>query len=238
MKCNAYESESMKNALGETLRPGGFSLTEKGVQFCKISENDPVLDLGCGRGATVNFLYEYHHIKAAGIDPSEKLISEAKYKYTYAGFIQGRGENLPFQNKSFYAVFAECTLSLMEDLDIVIDEVHRVLKNGGWFIITDVYAKNRDTVSELNGFPLNSCMRGMHDLQLLKQKLQKTGFGIEYEEDCSDLLKQLLVKIGFTYGSMSTFWNLTSENCIDGCRFSEALKQKKPGYFMLIVRKK
>lgn len=228
----------MKNTLGETLRPGGFTLTEKGVQYCRISESDPVLDLGCGRGATINYLYENHHIKATGIDPSEKLINEAKNKYTYADFIQGRGENLPFRDKSFYCLFAECTLSLMEDLDIVISEAYRVLQNGGWFIITDVYAKNPDAVSDMDSFPLNSCMRGMHDLPLLKRKLQRTGFEIEYEEDCSDLLKELLVKIGFSYGSMSAFWNVTSENCIDGCRFSEAIRQRKPGYFMLIARKK
>ena len=42
--CNAYESETMREALGDTLRPGGFALTEKGVQLCKITANDSVLD--------------------------------------------------------------------------------------------------------------------------------------------------------------------------------------------------
>ena len=57
--CNAYESESMAELTGETLRPGGFRLTEKALRFCNITEANSVLDLGCGLGATVNYLYEF-----------------------------------------------------------------------------------------------------------------------------------------------------------------------------------
>lgn len=234
--CNAYESESMREALGETLRPGGFSLTEKAVQHCNITEGEKVLDLGCGRGATVNYLYEKHNIRAVGIDPSEKLIEEAKKQFGYADFFLGRGENLPFEKESFHSVFAECTLSLM-DSDRTLKQVNRVLKDDGWFIITDVCARNPEAIFELNQYAINSCMRGLHNLPQLKEKLQKADFEIVFEEDCSQLLKELLVKIAFSYGSMSAFWNVTMQNCADGCSFHEALKKCKPGYFILIARK-
>ena len=235
--CNAYESESMVDIMGETLRPGGFKLTEIGVKFCKISPDDAVLDLGCGRGATVNYLSEKHHIKAVGIDPSVKQIEAAKSEYDYADFILGSGEKLPFKDNSFNCVFAECTLSLMDDLGSVIEQVYRVLKDDGWFVITDVYAKNPDAVNELNNFAINSCMRGLHDIAHLKEKLKRSGFSIKLSEDHSDLLKELLVKIGFTYGSMGAFWNITSQNCMDGCKFQETLKLCRPGYFMIIAGK-
>lgn len=236
--CNAYESDSMVKAMGETLRPGGFSLTEKAIQFCKLSEEDAVLDLGCGRGATVNYLYGIHHIRAVGVDPSEKLIAKARKNHSYARFSIGSGENIPFEKGSFHCVFAECTLSLMHDLELTLKEVLRVLKNSGWFVITDVYAKNPNAVPELNPFAMNSCMRGLHDLTDLKKKLTKTGFSIEYLEDCSSLLKELMVKTIFTFGSMGVFWNLASQDCVDGCKFEEALKHCKPGYFLMIARKR
>lgn len=234
--CNAYESESMREAMGNTLRPGGFVLTEEGVQRCQISAGDSVLDLGCGRGATVNYLYQKHKINAVGIDPSEKLIEEARKKYGYADFFLGRGENLPFEDERFHCVFAECTLSLM-DTDRTLKQVNRVLKDGGWFVITDVYAKNPDAVNGLDEFSINSCMRGLHNLPRLQKKLEQSGFQITLTEDCSYFLKELLVKIAFSYGSMSTFWNAASQNCIDGCDFQESLKRCKPGYFILICRK-
>ena len=236
--CNPYESDSMREITGETLRPGGFNLTERAVQFCKFSSNDIVLDLGCGMGATVGYLYGTHQIKAVGIDLSEKLLDIAKEKQGYADFVLGIGESLPFEERKFNGVFAECTLSLMNDLDSTINEVFRVLKSGGWFIISDVYAKNPEFIKELNKFSFNSCMRGLHDLNLLRGTLERFGFEIILSEDYSHLLKELLVKIGFGYGSMGDFWNITTDNCIDGCEFQEMLKLCKPGYFMFFARKR
>ena len=103
---NAYESSCMKEVMGETLRPGGFSLTDSAVQYCGLSPKDSVLDLGCGRGATVNYLYEKYRISAVGIDPSVKLIEDAKSNFDYATFVLGTGECLPFDNDAFDCVFA------------------------------------------------------------------------------------------------------------------------------------
>jgi arsenite methyltransferase len=233
---NAYESGCMQEVLGETLRPGGFNLTDTAVQFCGLLPQSSVLDLGCGRGATVNYLHEKYGISAIGIDPSEKLIEYARRNFEYATFVSGAGEALPFENDSFDCVFAECTLSLM-DTDKAIEQVFRVLKDDGWFVISDVYAKNPTSAEELQSYSINSCMRGMHDLDKLTRRLEQAGFTIAYSEDFSWYLKELLVKIGFSYGSMCDFWSSASDKCINGDDFYRTIKQCKPGYFMLIVRK-
>lgn len=234
---NTYESCCMQEVMGDTLRPGGFELTDFAVNYCALSPRDSALDLGCGRGATVNYLQEKYSIEAIGVDPSEKLIGEAEKSFGGASFVRAKGEDLPFEDESFNCVLAECTLSLM-DADIAIEQVHRVLKKNGWFVISDVYAKHPEAADELRSFSLNSCMRGLHDLEKLKNKLEKAGFSIAYVEDCSHLLKELLVKIVFSYGSMCEFWNTASENCVSGDGFYRVLKQCKPGYFLLIVKKR
>lgn len=235
--CNAYESEHMRNITGATLRPGGFTLTDKAIEFCKFSTEDFIMDLGCGMGATLNHLYEKYNIKAVGIDPSEKLIDIGKKNYGHLNFVRGRGEQIPFENEKFHGVFAECTLSLMENLDSVISEVFRVLKIGGWFIATDVYAKKPEFIDELQGISVNSCMRSLHNLKLLREKIEKTGFEIMLLEDCSEMLKALMVKTIFSYGSMSIFWNKAAQCSIDGQEFQSLLKNCKPGYFIMIARK-
>jgi ubiquinone/menaquinone biosynthesis C-methylase UbiE len=227
----------MAEVTGETLRPGGFRLTEKAVGLCGLSTGDAVLDLGCGRGATVNYLYRTHRIRAVGIDPSEKLIGDARKQYGFADFVTGRGEKLLFPSESFSCVFAECTLSLMEDLNAVLKETFRVLKAGGRLVVTDVYAQNPRETAGLRPFAMNSCLRGLHDLKKLEEMLRETGFVVSYREDCSDLLKELMVKTVFTFGSMAAFWNGTSGNCVDGRRYQEALKKCKPGYFLMIAEK-
>lgn len=237
--CNAYENPNMKEVTGQTLRPGGFSLTEKAVQFCGISRDDIVLDLGCGMGATIEYLYEKHQIKGIGLDPSEKLLAIAQEKSDVLEFVLGAGDTLPFEKETFNCVFAECTLSLMDDVNETASEVFRVLKDDGYFIISDVYARAPENINALKNYSFNSCMRGLHDLDALKNSLKSCGYEILLFNDCSDLLKELLVKIIFSYGSMDVFWSKTTNNqgCVNGCGFQEILKACKPGYFLMIAKK-
>ncbi|MGV8905689.1 MAG: DVU_1556 family methyltransferase [Acetobacterium sp.] len=237
--CNAYENPNMREVTGPTLRPGGFSLTEEAVQFCGISSEDKVLDLGCGMGATIAYLYEKHEIRGVGLDPSEKLLEMARKKSDSLEFVLGSGAYLPFEKEAFNCVFAECTLSLMDDINQTAAEVFRVLKENGYFIISDVYARNPQNINALENYAFNSCMRGLHDLDQLKSNLESCGFEIIHFNDCSDLLKALLVKIIFSYGSMDAFWSKTTNNngCTAGCQFQEILKACKPGYFMMIAKK-
>lgn len=237
--CNAYESRCMSDVMGRTLRPGEFKLTKKAVEFCHITSENRILDLGCGMGATIGFLYENYKIKGVGIDPSEKLLGMAKEVCPFADFVTGTGDFLPFPDESFDFVLAECTLSLMNDIGMTLSEVRRVLKNGGFFVVTDVYAKNPDAAADLKNSSIVSCMRGLHDLEKLEERIEDMGFDILLTEDCSDLLKELMVKIIFQFGSMDVFWNkaVGSGDCETGTLFQQKIKLCKPGYFILIGRK-
>lgn len=236
--CNVYENDNLKSLLGQTLRPGGFALTEKAVGLCKFTKGDILLDLGCGCGATIEYLNREYGIRVVGIDPSEKLLNIAKTNYPSGDFILAKGEDLPFQTEKFDGVLSECTLSLMEDLSGVLGQVYRVLKNDGYFVITDVYAKEPVFLDQVNKKPANTCMRGLHDLQSLKECLRDEGFEIILLEDHSFFLKELMVKIIFSYGSMGIFWNKTSEACLDGEEFQDLLKKCKPGYFLMVAKKR
>lgn len=231
----AYESPEMTELLGETLRPGGFDLTDKGVEFCEWTSEDLLLDLGCGQGATVSYLDHTHGLKAVGIDPSQKLLDIARKNNPKGTFNVGRGEDIPFENAVFQGVLSECTLSLMSDRTAALKEVHRVLKTGGSFYITDVYARNPETLDQMRMLKFESCMRGLYDLKQLESDIRNMGFEVMRIEDYSELLKQLLVKTIFEYGSMNAFWKKTGGPCAAG--FQEVLKRCKPGYYMMIARK-
>lgn len=236
---NVYESSCMQEATGETLRPGGFKLTEQAVHFCALNKQMRILDLGCGMGATASYLYQKYGMKLVGIDPSSKLLDIAKAKNPLATFVRGSGDALPFEKECFECVLAECTLSLMNDLHVSLKEVYRVLEIGGWFVINDVYAKKPENLNAMDNFSMTSCMRGMHDLLSLKEMLETIGFKIMLLEDCSQLLKELMVKIIFSHGSMGAFWGKTieGEKAQTCCSFEQNIKQCKPGYFMLIAKK-
>lgn len=234
---SVYESEDIRNVTGDTIRPGGFELTNKVMKFCGFKIGDKVLDVGCGIGTTTAYLQSKYNLAAVGIDPSEKLLAEGEAKNPNVKLYKGRGEELPFEKDEMNGVFCECTLSLMTDKDKVIEEIYRVLRHKGYLAISDVYAREPYYIKELEKFKIKSCVRGLHDMKELKKKLMKKGFEIKLFEDHTDYLKKMMVNIIFQFGSMSVFWNKTGSCSMNFNEFSRSLLKSRPGYFLLIAQK-
>lgn len=232
-----YESHAMQNLLGKTLRPGGFDLTKRALDFCRFGSGDKLLDLGCGKGATMKYISENYKVDICGLDISESLAAEAKEMNKEADIVVSSGEKTPFTDGIFNGVFAECTLSLMDNLENAIVEVNRIMKCGGYLIISDIYAKNTDYIGELNSFSAQTCLKNPHNLERLKSLLAGRGFSILIEEKHDYLMKQLVVDIIFGYDKMANFWNCTGGHCIDGAKFQESIRKSKLGYFLMIAQK-
>ncbi|AFQ43192.1 DVU_1556 family methyltransferase [Desulfosporosinus meridiei] len=243
-----YESDLLRQSTGDTLRPGGFYLTDLGVKSCNFSPGARVLDVGCGSGATVDRLVSLYGLQALGLDPSALLLESGLKKNPSLNLIQGQGEDLPFPAQQMDGVFAECALSVMADLDQVLQEIFRVLKPGGWLVINDVYAKNPDGLTGLQALKLDSCIRRALPKEALVDKLLQQGFRLVNWMDHTNLLTQLTVNLIMTHGSMDNFWLKTStcscsnldsgSESIDPILVRGALKQAKMGYFQLIAQKK
>lgn len=231
---SVYEDEKIRTLTGETIRPGGLFITERAISFCNIKEDAKALDIGCGIGATVNYLQNKVGIETFGIDPSELLIKLGKDRFNL-DLDLGKGENLPYKDNYFDIVFTECTLSLMDDHKETLKEIYRVLKPHGYYIISDVYARAPEYIKDLKKIEVESCLRNLFDLDILSEKIKNNGFEILNFEDWTSLLKKLMVEIIFKYGSMKEFWNIsTCDNCYG---FTEKLKLCKPGYFLMISKK-
>lgn len=233
---SVYESDDIRKITGNTIRPGGFRLTDKAVEICSFNKRAKVLDIGCGIGTTAAYLNKKYDFDSSGIDPSEKLLKEAEKLHSNIEILSGSGEQIPFQNNIFDAAFCECTMSLMDDKKKVIKEVDRILKDNGYLVISDVYARNTEKLERLKDFKLQSCIRGVHDIEELKGNL-KNYFKIIYFEDYSNYLKEMLVKIIFEFGSMAVFWNKIGSCSIDSQKFKKVLADVKVGYFLLIAQK-
>lgn len=234
-----YESDVLRQATGDTLRPGGFFLTDLGVKRCNFLPGAKILDVGCGSGATVERLASLYQLQAIGIDASDVLLGIGKKKNPNLTLIRGLGEDLPFPANHLDGVFTECTLSVMEDPDKVLKEAFRVLNRDGWLIVNDVYARNPDGLQGLQELNIDSCIRRALPREQLINKLVAQGFDIVNWSDHTNLLTQLTVNLIMTHGSMANFW-LKSSSCsspVDPMLVQAALKQAKMGYFQLIAQK-
>ena len=235
--CLVYENEDMRKVTGDTLRPGGFFLTDRAMELCNFKTNDKLLDIGCGMGVTVDRLRNVFKMDAFGIDPSQKLLGLGREKYPNNEIKLGMGEEIPYKDLEFNGVFAECTMSLMQNIEKTIMESNRVLRRNGYFIVNDVYARSPEYLGEVQDYNISSCMRGLLDMDVLKKSIESSGYKITYLEDFTELLKQLMVKIIFKYGSMSMFWKVATNGCTNCVDFEEKLKLCKPGYFLMIAKK-
>ena len=90
-----------------------------------------VLDLGSGTGAAFDQLLNY---ETTAIDPDKKMLE----LNTFENKVLGSAENLPFEDNSFDNVFCSFVWRNVSDTNKALEEVHRVLKPGGKFILLDM----------------------------------------------------------------------------------------------------
>jgi ubiquinone/menaquinone biosynthesis C-methylase UbiE len=96
-----------------------------------------ILDVGCGPGLQASLLTKNGAI-VKGMDGSREFIEIAKKEAPAAAFIIGDAEKkLPFLNSEFDIVIATMVLHHLNLWDVVLKEIHEVLKKGGIFIFLD-----------------------------------------------------------------------------------------------------
>lgn len=104
-----------------------------------------ILEVGCGTGANLWFLAR-EGFSAYGLDGSQIAIKRAEVMLNQerlsAELRLGDAMNLPFEDSYFDAVLdVECLYAnSMKDTEVILNEIHRVLKPGGW-----IYSKTFST---------------------------------------------------------------------------------------------
>lgn len=89
-----------------------------------------VFEIGCGGGINQRFYRAEAVTGYCGLDPSEKGLAYARAATKLAGasFVQGTGEQLPFEDGSFDTVVCTYTLCSVSDHRTALAELRRVLK--------------------------------------------------------------------------------------------------------------
>jgi ubiquinone/menaquinone biosynthesis C-methylase UbiE len=104
-----------------------------------VHSGDEVLDAGCGSGRLYEFLKK-NDISYIGIDTSAELITIARKTFPEAHFSVGDILTLPFSDNKFNVIFCIATLHHIPGKKLreqVIKEFHRVLRPGGYLIMTN-----------------------------------------------------------------------------------------------------
>lgn len=100
-----------------------------------------ILEIGCADGLKLRKLCKGLNATGCGIDPSAKAIDLGQQNQTdnLISLSVGLAHNLPYDNSSFDLVHFGFCLYLIdrENIKAALNEAHRVLKPGGFMVITD-----------------------------------------------------------------------------------------------------
>lgn len=210
---------ALREAAGNALRPGGLRTTRRGMDICRLKAGEPVLDVGCGPGASVHALVHEYRLDAVGIDPDPAMLELCAQEYGDVRAVPGSAEAIPFGDGSMAAVLCECCLHL-SDIDLSFREFKRVLKPGGWLILSDVYA-----AAEATDYPGDP---------RLPRLLEEHRFRTMLLEDGVRELRELAAKIILRHGSLAAFWSTGGCDC-DHCLLGRRAA-KKLRYYLLVAR--
>lgn len=221
----------MREALGDTLRPGGFALTDRALAACALPAGARVLDVGCGLGATVHYLRTLGY-RAVGVDLSWPLLQTGRQRNADAPLLQATGEQLPLPAAHFDAVLTECSLSVMGDANAALAECYRVLAPGGYLMTSDIYARNPAGIARLRELPLTSCLSGALSQAEFTAKVLAHGFHLALWEDHTEQLRQKAAQ-----GALAGLWQCAPVAGLDALDMQLIIAKAKPGYFLLIAQK-
>lgn len=122
-----------------------------------LLEECRILDLGSGSGRDVYALAQLagEHGQVVGVDMTGEQLAVAERHRVYhrdlfgfdnvtfrQGYIE-RLDELGLEDNSFDIIVSNCVVNLSPDKNAVLREVHRLLKPGGEFYFSDVYADRR-----------------------------------------------------------------------------------------------
>ena len=154
------------------------------LNYSEVAAGETCVDLGSGRGTdalrmaesvgSTGFVY--------GIDISDGMLEKARNTAMRLGvqnvkFLHSTLERLPLEDNIADLVISNCTINHSDDKQSVWNEVFRVLKSGGRFVVSDIYAVN-PIAEEYRTDPvaISECWAGAVTKEEYFEHLGKSGF--------------------------------------------------------------
>ncbi len=168
------------------------------IDYALPIKGEVCIDLGSGRGTDVLRMAEIvgESGYVYGIDISDGMLEKArsnakKFEINNVSFVKSDLEKLEIADKTADLVISNCTLNHANDKQLVWNEIFRVLKKGGRFVVSDIYATKAISEEYKNdAVAIAECWAGAVTRIEYMQQLSNAGFAsIEILEESKPYAK-------------------------------------------------
>ena len=129
--------EELDKYLEQAYSKEKFSRPSRITLALDLVEGESVLDIGCHAGAYSHYLAcKGHKVVAADVDEDVLKIARRKYSHPDLQFVRTDGEKLDFEDGSFDSVLLLEVLEHCRHPRGLVQEIHRVLRPGGFLILS------------------------------------------------------------------------------------------------------
>lgn len=104
----------------------------------------PVLDIGCGDGLFTRILFGPGQSVCYGLDLNERELSAARRRGGHRELLHGAAQSIPLPDRSCRTILSNSVLDHIAEIEVVLEELHRVLADDGELLITvptDLYER-------------------------------------------------------------------------------------------------
>lgn len=196
-----YELPLIQSLLGDQWHPGGPALTRKLANAVLVQRNSTVLDIASGGGESARVMARHFGCDVTGVDYSSDNCARANSISSQDGladktrFVEGDAEELPFADNCFDIVISECSLCIFPNRAQALAEMHRVLRPGGRFGISDVILNEEvpPSLADLLGYVI--CIGGALSIEGYEDALAEAGFSSVRSRDVSSAIDDMISRI-------------------------------------------
>lgn len=234
--CSLFALESDGENCLHVNRPGGLELTRNLIHLSGLQVGASILEVASGTGTTQQFLRQNGY-KALGLDLSHQMLEFSRPGNPDLTCLQARGEQIPLASASQDAVLIECAFGLAGDAPDLLQEFKRVLRSGGWLLVTDIYLREVSDPRAVECLASTTCLAGTKQERAIRESMEQSGFVVQHWQDQTPLLKQWLARMIFKLGSLEAFFRRLVSSDQDAQSLSRAMENGlKLGYYLMTAR--
>ena len=180
---------------------GGRQATENILGQLDFSEQNHLLDVGCGLGGASRYVANKYNNSVTGIDLTEEYIETGNVLSTwikldkYVSLHQGSALSMPFDDRSFDGAFMLHVGMNIEDKAQLFKEMFRVLKPGTSIGVYDVMRNNDGELTYPVPWATDESTSYLATPNQYKGVLKKAGFKVSKENNRREFALEFFKKL-------------------------------------------